>query len=112
MSTRNRSQGTLIEFSVHGVYQQDIIHSVVVLEVSSLAQPATEEDEIRAVEARFLEAGKRLDVIEEEDGTFTAFYGSVAILRNEPNSQSVQGFTESSRIEAARLAWAAFVVSR
>jgi hypothetical protein len=85
---------------------------VVVSEVSSLAQAATEEDEVRVVEALFLEAGKRLNVVEEEDGTFTAFYGSVAILSVEPSSQSVQGFTESSRIEAARLAWAAFVVSR
>ena len=97
---------------MHGVCHRDIIHSVVVSEVSCLAQPATEEDEIRAVEARFLEAGKRLNVVEEEDGTFTAFYESVAILSAEPNSQSVQGFTESSGIEAARLAWAAFVVSR
>lgn len=98
-------------FSAHGASRPDIMRAMVVSEVSCLAQPVTEDDEIRALEARFLEAGKRLNVVEEDDGTFTAFYEAVAVLAK-PRSQSVWGFTESTRIEAARLAWAAFVVSR
>jgi hypothetical protein len=74
----------------------------------------TEESRVRAVEAQFLQAGKRLQVVEEDDGTFTAFYGLAERADLVPSSEGVQGlgFTESSRLEAARLAWAAFVVSR
>ena len=81
-------------------------------DVSWSAHPVLEHDEICAVEARFLNAGKRLDVVEEDDGTFTASYASVSVAGTRPGYQSVSGFTESSRIEAARLAWTAYVVSR
>ena len=69
---------------------------------------------MRMVEALFLEAGRRLELVAEDDGTFTAFYGRAELQGLMPSSESVPGFgfTESSRLEAARLAWAAFVVSR
>jgi hypothetical protein len=82
--------------------------------MSSAAWTDAEESKVRAIEAQFLRAGKRLQLFEEDDGTFTAFYGLAELPTLLSSSESVQGlgFTESSRLEAARLAWTAFVVGR
>jgi hypothetical protein len=82
--------------------------------VSDVARSVAEESEVRTIEALFLKAGRRLQVVKEGDGTFTAFYGLAGLPGLMPGSESLQGFgfTESSRLEAARLAWAAFVVGR
>ena len=95
----------------HAACSPDIIDAMVVSEV---AWSAREESEVRAVEAQFLQAGRRLQLVEEDDGTFTAFYGLAELADLMPSSANVHrfGFTEASRLEAARLAWAAFVVSR
>lgn len=70
-----------------------------------------EAEELREIESRFTEAGKRLLVMPEEDGTFTALCVSATVM-GVGSSQTVPGYTASTRLEAARLAWTAFVASR
>lgn len=70
-----------------------------------------EKEEYAEIEGRFREAGKRLIVIKEGDGMFAAMYVSESAARVAGSSQTVPGYKASSRIEAARLAWAAFVAS-
>jgi hypothetical protein len=71
-----------------------------------------EAEEFAEIEGRFREAGKRLVVIKEGEGTFAAMYVSEAGARVAGSSHTVPGYIASSRLEAARLAWAAFVASR
>ena len=68
-----------------------------------------EAEELAEIEGRFREAGKRLIVIQEGDGTFAAMYVSESAARVTGSTQTVPGYTAPSRLEAARLAWTAFV---
>ena len=70
-----------------------------------------EAEELAEIEDRFREAGKRLIVVQEDAETYAAMFVS-ASLPPAGTSQTVPGYKASSRIEAARLAWAAFVASR
>ena len=70
-----------------------------------------EAEEFAEIEGRFQEAGKRLLVIKEGDGTFAAMYVSASVSPA-GTSQTVPGYIAASRLEAARVAWAAFVASR
>jgi len=70
-----------------------------------------EAEEFTEIEGRFQEAGKRLIVVQEDAGTFAAMFVSASIP-GVGRSQTVPGYSASSRIEAARLAWAAYVASR
>ena len=70
-----------------------------------------EAEEFAEIEGRFQEAGKRLIVIQEDAETYAAMFVSASIPRV-GSSQTVPGYMASSRIEAARLAWAAYVASR
>jgi len=70
-----------------------------------------EAEEFAEIEGRFREAGKRLVVIQEDPETFAAMFVSASVSRVGA-SQTVPGYKASSRLEAARLAWAAYVASR
>jgi hypothetical protein len=64
------------------------------------------EREIREIEKQFASAGKHLQFLDEDDGTFTAFYSSAPIAGN-TFAQGASNFNRPTRLEAARAARAA-----
>ena len=70
-----------------------------------------EAEEIAEIEGRFREAGKRLIVIQEDAETYAAMFVSASVSPV-GSSRTVPGYKAPSRVEAVRLAWAAFVASR